>query len=1617
MNAPSPIREITEKQVAARFQAGELAQFARLGISVSDTETTGLRRGVNGLTELASIRATLDPNGKPKLMAFHHHLLPLKPAYRDYLVACEKAKAEGKPLPPYDRAKYEYAVDPHALSVTGTELVRERLDGPITGLRVRGTDDKWYPVKNAVPFYEAADVFKEFTQNGEQDVYFNAPFDLPFLAEQLRDIEVDRMLRAEVYRQEHTHADDRLTPRERDALNDYTKPYEQLREHEKDALRTMLAKLVDLPIGYTNSARFHCLMYGNLAANGFKARNNLDTVYAPLMSAAEKERGDHSALEDVVMAARVALDQAKHTDGKIHSIAELFGDLLHRVDAMGMVTDGPSRAHRKHKDEAVQGDVLLKFSDDPKKLGSDAESFWQFLVAFRELRHWSPGSPEHVLDIDDATHRVTINAERKNPLSLSFLKKCAYFHQLLKAKNEAEVDGKHTVIQSIQPFDSTGAVMDVVLRKPDGVTVIVEAVPFNSLRANTAFLEAHPDQAEDFLKLIRHLMQCDQSVGSVLLKDLSDGSTRITVKGHLRGFGECVLSLAPRADIGENIAALTSELETQLRLGAIPGVAGFEIPIINDEIEEDDTDIEKKPGREKNAVATEKHPDGHVSLALSANVFAAVAMRLNQKKQKNIPLGQDSRITTDHGDIAITYDTSVKDYPRYRLSGQMDALHDFVDLDHEPESARAKEGRKPAALIRDASWLLYRLEQLPGTYHVRVNGHMAVLEQNDGVDAETLNMLYHLKIPFKAYDREIKLDLAQLMENAFHWSVELKRCSTERKVDAANPVAEQKLKPPQLIEDLKDALYSGNAKAIEMSEQQQFWLLDHSKAMHGQPQHHPIVKNVDGVKLLFNDKKQLVIERSDVQRRDVANNADGRSEARITHTTDGKNVTLHAPELLVMLVAHQMSNTVEGANPKQLTLPIAHEAQMRQALDTALRYTYWLSKATGSERQTLQKMTLAGAIPQVNIKLPDFPLLATPASPLHTNPDIAAQLQKIHVALSDASTQTSEPRLRNLLKTLREGLPDVRFASARHADLHELVATVRPQLVTLQQMHTKLDTLLGKEGAMGEVTASSAITLGKALDTLGLLLHEIASMRNAKVVSGQSTDDVFNAIADAQEKLSNVAYGLVHLREDMATLNGRIIGTRGGNSVSLLREQGKSIANTLVDEARAALRYDPNVNLGQHLQPYVAQMCELMGVEQGGKAMHEIMHALSEQYLASLATSKDPRARQTIIADYLLQHDRPEWNATQRLLFIQQHQPKRTKNDAQIAYVAAHRPYAMSQQEWRAMLTNPQYNSRSKGNSNRHGFLGTEKEDERYALFSERAVPRPEPTTTGAPPPDYARYQQCRRLLNAIHKTREEAIDLDHAVPHALRALRNLISKLSQNQTPLPLETTKNELSAREVVESINARASTVGDIDDPFACIRKQIAQQRASIQTNFLGLLARNKITPVSTDDGVTLTSADFTKLFGVWQRLEKSGKLTKSEEAVPHEQRDTIRELHPLTLSYVEIGKVTLNVDSGHIKLKVRRPDSAEKWLEICKGIAEYARLHHLQLPELPVYDEMPATYDMYLRPSGKTLERPTAKVMADSVQREPAARTRHAHLRNAIRAVDLPTTDDWPKTAGR
>ena len=71
-----------------RLSLEDMKRLHELGVTISDTETTGLRPGENGLTEFASIRVRKDGKGKQpyKLELLHSFVLPLRPEYQDYLL-------------------------------------------------------------------------------------------------------------------------------------------------------------------------------------------------------------------------------------------------------------------------------------------------------------------------------------------------------------------------------------------------------------------------------------------------------------------------------------------------------------------------------------------------------------------------------------------------------------------------------------------------------------------------------------------------------------------------------------------------------------------------------------------------------------------------------------------------------------------------------------------------------------------------------------------------------------------------------------------------------------------------------------------------------------------------------------------------------------------------------------------------------------------------------------------------------------------------------------------------------------------------------------------------------------------------------------------------------------------------------------------------------------------------------------------------------------------------------------------------------------------------------------------------------------------------------------------
>ncbi len=1612
--AHSSIRDITGSKEAQRLPEEELIAFAELGISVSDTETTGLARGRHGLTEIGSIRAIkpslsekVHGNDKPHLMAFHQFILPLKPQYQDYLAACAANEAAGKPPPPYDRKKYEYAIDPRALAVTGTEIVRDQgLNGPITGLKVRTVNAQGQQVitpVDAVPFYKVATQFMEFTRNGDQDVYYNAPFDLPFLGKLIADVYVDKMLREERYRHEAVVSDERFDKAQRVQLREMDKPYDVLSEGEKESLRGLLTTVIDVPAVYTNSAQFRCLLYGNLVANGFGVRNTLDDVYKSF-APDEAERGDHSAVEDVVMAARVALRQAEKNKGEIHTITELFGDLLKRVDPKGQTTEAPARPHSNgNKDEPpVVGDIILKFSDDPKSLGEKAQRFWEFLAAFDEVTLANDRAPHHLVDIDSKMHTVTINAERKDTLSLRFLKKTAYFHQLMKQ------DG---VVHSFTPFDSTGTVMDVTLKARDGSLKVVEDVPYGSLRANTAFLEKHPEQAEDYLRLIRVLTKTDKSVGPVVLREEDDGGVSIIVKGHLRGFGECMLRMPKDQSIADATEGLAKELQVQLRIGAIPHVSGFgqtqNIDIRDDEDSAADAEAEDKREETSKLEVQLRHMQGEqVTLTLSPEVFACMAMRLRTNASS---LLERKVIPTTHGDLTIVYSDAQQ---RYSLTGKMDALHDFVDLDRDETSPEPAKGEKPSNLIRDASWMLYRLQRMDGTFRVRVDGHMGVLEQDDGVSLEAMAQLTRLGIPFKAYDREIKIDLAQLMKNAFHYSVELKRDEQQRKKDMERVESKQEHRPPAYLQDAHYQLLEGNAEALEVNEEGKCWLLDHSKAMHGQPQHHLLEMNAYGVPLVFKDK-QLVAERSGVQ---------GILKPLLRTLDDGSlDVRLKDKDspLLLELAAHRLAQQkvdvsafVKTDSPYHWIVPAPMRGKVMEVLDEASRFTYWMSKATGSERQLLDGLKLDTPQGVVRAGLPEMQFMQ--------NPQMLTKLLAIHATLSN-------PALFKQLRTLRNELIDTRLVDPRRADLFELSESTRGHAPVLRSTSESLE---GHIDLLGS-PQNPVKVLKEQLTTLGVLLHDVKSIRSRQTIhSHDAVDEGLDALAIAQERLSQVVHGMQHLEEDMAVVRAKVTGTE--RTGGLLQEIGVSMARVLEDKARAVAQYDKNANLWRRMQPYMQEMSELLGIESGNTVMQQIAQQAADRYLSQMAVSSDTRIVKERVADYLLHEAFPDWKAPQRKEYI-----KERVQEAAVAVVSSRvemedKPYyKIPFEKWKQQHANAieTVDARIKKAFERKGKyylqlarhdgndfylaagnaclleagwdearIGAEKQsrltyrkemlaraaiEERvvsedttklkdlldtielpehaerarekmlrtaYHDYMKSAVARP--SSTGH---DYELLKQRKALLSDIANTREEVEDLSNSLPHFLRDISGLIVMLQQDPAMAAMLGDDGQRQIGEIAAKIHNKPEIVGIDARPVARVRELIDHHAAAMKEHLDDVFTGKGASPQFEEGKVKMPLVQVKQMFDRWQMQELETPEPVKQKSILSVDADLAKQ-HPL-LAHPEVRRLCFDKDAkvgvvtGSVVAGVTLPQRLRERREVWGKLKATAVDSGLMMPAMP------------------------------------------------------------------
>lgn len=1240
------IKDITrDDRGNLRLNAQELKTLCELGVTISDTETTGLKAGVNGLTEFASIRSVKAKGAKPpyRLELLHHFVLPLRPQYQDYVEACADARMNNEPPPPYDRSRYEYEIAPQALAVTGTEFIRETPDGPITGMKVLGKQ------VDAAPFYEiwsnqAAEIdISRFIQDGKQDVYYNTPFDKPFLRELIKDYQAYQLAASNA----HTHEEDEndspdpvylqiCSDKETEHLSDIN--YEDANDVERAHILAAIRKKLHTGDALENSSHYQCLMHGFMKAGGSDGPRRLDDAYRALVDPNFDARAEHSAIEDICMAARVACALSGHFDGTVPSMLELYTRLVHRVDPQAIISMAPPRTVGENagkEGRLIEGDIDIRFSKPISKLSKQGKKTWEFLESFFEVTRRNSRAPEHLLDIHPDEHRLVISADRQSPLSLSFLRKWMLFDQLL---DSPQFDGFY-------PYDSTGTRMDVRLKEKDAATnapAIIEDVPLSSLRANLKWLHANPALLRPTLEAIRDIRHADERIGTVMVRGTVKDGLRLIIKGHQRQFGDVVMNLPKGQTLTECKHQILEQLPPLIKLGVIPYASSLESA---NEEEESTAPANPWSGQSKLMIGSRQ-----IDITIPPEVLQLMALQL---RAGVIDMAKDRQtITTRSGD-KITLEKI--DAAHYRFSGSMDAFRDFVLPNTEENvSAAGAVSEKTGNILRDASWMLYRLNQLPGTYKLSVDASGSItLHQPDGVSLDTMNLLYRAKLPFKAYSHHIRIDAAQLMHDAFYWSVHLGRLQEELERDKKRDIEDQRMMPKPFLGSIQHGLFQGAIGALRMDDLQQCWVKDAGT----QEDVYHLVDIRDG---------QRTYHTVDGKLDPISSPISGIQSIEET-TRDGQAVAITSPAVYAVWnrwrKEHGLSTfsiNLNGTHRVEIPLSDTDSAAQLESIHNVARHLYQLYRLTGIERLPLT---------DIRQEQEERLVLSLPASGLfeHSS-NLLQELIRLYGDLSGG-------QFNHLSKQVRQHLPDTTNQRPRDASLPLLCdhierktdpANKQDGIDHIRSMDAQLTYLLSRLGGAEFQHISESLAYGKQIEsdlgTLGFLTHELTRQcAKAAPASDEyhTATQALEQVRTAHEKLFNFFTANERLNEACGVLRKALTGGVEERGMHLIRAtaQAKALLTTHHLEQLAGNRFKSLSLLEEAMQPFEASLQRLF-VGRDPEINEQDREAISTAYrgilrqlvFAKLKESANPEIsapRNQMTLRYLVKKSGLQWNEAQ----------------------------------------------------------------------------------------------------------------------------------------------------------------------------------------------------------------------------------------------------------------------------------------------------------------------------------------------------------------------------------
>ncbi|MBM3617751.1 MAG: hypothetical protein FJX23_04320, partial [Alphaproteobacteria bacterium] len=756
-------------------------------VAVLDTETTGLDAGAdsagkaNGLTQVAMITGMQRTNGNYAPREYNQPILPVSPSYFGWEKATEK--------PEYDRKTYEYTITADALAVTGTTFSRDSITGPITGMRTGAIP------QDAKPFYEIAPKLAKLLVDHTPAAY-NAPFDMPVLVRHFSDV-----LEASVGNPE---------PRLNIPAESWDKWQEEVRapllkalgHHPDTELGNGVTAQDLLPSTLTNPAEYRCLMHAAMVHKGFGPSQRLQHV-APRDYGVAFAQDDsaHDALSDVGPLVYLLADQleffAKEKPrsklAELGALSKTKTALTDDISMRGLWQNVVQRAIKEGRavTDHENGDIVLTFPEG-------TEGLKPFFEAFEKVGERNPRAKAYVgiRSMDETSVRLMGREKDKplpkresTPIKKEYYKQARHVGLIKKTLTYQDMDGLDAIVSAV-PFDSS-SMLDLTIKRKDGSTVTLENLAIGSLRPCTPFLKAHPEALEESLRLIQALGD-ENRVGRVILDE--DG---ITLKGQHGRFGEVkfLTKLPVPEGAGEALAeSVKTHLDFLMKVGAVPGVHSTtrEVPeAFGEEPQDDDGKVSREPVT-------------YVKLGNKYNVLMEVRKDLLETVATQMGVDTTNLPAELPGGGIVHFDEK---NASYLIEGTVENFRD-INLP-----------------LRDASWLLHRMNNLPGIYsqETEITKEQVTLKFHDGVPLDTLEILESSHIAFTAEKDKISIPLDTLMNDPFHWSQEI----GERK--AAVKANNSRVKPnpaPEHLQVLQKALLADTVESVYFGRDGDVWLSD-----------------------------------------------------------------------------------------------------------------------------------------------------------------------------------------------------------------------------------------------------------------------------------------------------------------------------------------------------------------------------------------------------------------------------------------------------------------------------------------------------------------------------------------------------------------------------------------------------------------------------------------------------------------------------------------------------------------------------------------------------------------------------------------------------------------------